>query len=177
MINNQKLFLSFLVVLLLAHTEVHSQSLVNATATGHVTAEVIPVFSATEMAEMNFGRFSPGPEGGEIILTPDGSVSVLGSIYKGTGAHNAATFSLSGESNASFTIILPEDPVVLRHVSDSRTMTIENWISSPGPGTGTGVLMDGSAVVYIGATLRIGSTEETPVGIYTGTYSISFAFN
>jgi hypothetical protein len=37
--------------------------------------------------------------------------------------------------------------------------------------------MDGSAVVYIGATLRIGSTEETPVGIYTGTYSISFAFN
>jgi hypothetical protein len=173
----QKIFFCFLAALFITSLESYSQGSVSASATGHVIAEVIPVFSATEMAEMNFGRFSPGPEGGEIILTPDGSVSVLGSIYKGTGAHNAATFSLSGESNASFTIILPEDPVVLRHVSDARTMTIENWMSSPGPGTGTGVLMDGSAVVYIGATLRIGSTEETPVGIYTGTYSISFAFN
>jgi hypothetical protein len=173
---HQKFFFCLTVVLIITKFNLQSQNPVSS-VTGHVTAEVIPVFSATEMAEMNFGRFSPGPEGGEIILTPDGSVSVLGSIYKGTGSHNAARFSLSGESNASFTIILPEDPVVLRHVSNARIITIENWMSSPGTGTGAGFLQEGSAVVYIGATLRIGSTEETPVGIYTGTYSISFAFN
>lgn len=177
MIWQRKFFFCLLGILVFTRFDLLSQSAASANAIGHVSAEVIPVFSATEMAEMNFGRFSPGAQGGEIILTPDGSVSVLGSIYKGTGAHNAARFSLSGENNASFTIILPEDPVVLRHVSDARIMTIEKWMSSPGPGNGAGYLQDGSAIVYVGATLRIGPPDETPVGIYTGTYSISFAFN
>jgi len=138
---------------------------------------VIPVFSATETAQMNFGRFSPGPEGGEIILTPDGTVSVLGSVYKGTGAHNAASFFVSGDADASFTVTLPDDPVVLKHVSSAKTMVIDDWISNPGAGIGAGILQEGSKVVYVGATLKVGRLEDNPVGIYAGTYTITFDFN
>jgi hypothetical protein len=35
--------------------------------------------TASETTQLNFGKFSPGPEGGKIILTPESTVSVLGS--------------------------------------------------------------------------------------------------
>lgn len=149
----------------------------SASATGHVIAEVIPVFSATETAQMNFGRFSPGPAGGEIILTPESTVSVQGSVYSGTGTHNAASFYISGDADASFTVTLPNDPVVLRHTSSAKTMLIDDWVSNPVGGIGAGILQEGSKVVYVGATLKVGRLEDNPVGIYAGTYTITFDFN
>jgi hypothetical protein len=146
-------------------------------ATGHVTAEIVPVFSASEIAQMNFGRFSPGPQGGEIILTPESTISVLGSVYKGLGSFNAASFCISGDVDASYTITLPSGAVVLTHMSGAKTMKVENWISIPAPGIGAGKLNDGFQVVYIGATLKVGTITDNPVGIYTGTYTVTFDFN
>lgn len=146
-------------------------------AIGHVSAEVIPVFSATETSQMNFGRFSPGPQGGEILLTPESTISVLGSVFAGSGLHNAASFYVSGDTDASFTITLPGSPVVLKHVSSAKTMLIEDWISNPGPGIGSGILQDGSQTVYVGATLKVGTLNDNPVGVYAGTYNVTFDFN
>jgi hypothetical protein len=47
-------------LLLLTGGKVYAQVTPPASATGHISAEVIPVFSASETAQMNFGRFSPG---------------------------------------------------------------------------------------------------------------------
>jgi hypothetical protein len=146
-------------------------------ATGHVIAEIIPVFSASETAQLNFGRFSPGPQGGKIILTPQNTISVLGSVFKGTGSFNAASFYLSGDADAAYSITLPDTPVLLTHTLDARTMTVEDWNSIPAPGTGTGMLRDGAQVVNVGATLNVGTIDDNPVGIYTGTYTITFDFN
>ena len=121
-------------IILLPEVMVFSQTTPPATATGHVFAEIIPMFTASETSQMNFGKFSPGPGGGEIILTPESTVSVLGSVYKGTGSHNAASFYVTGDMDASYTITLPPGPVVLTHVSDARTMKVKNWVSIPSPG-------------------------------------------
>jgi hypothetical protein len=164
---------SLLISFALTATEAFAQ----VSATGHVIAEIIPVFTATETSQLNFGRFSPGPQGGKIILSPQGSVSVLGSIYKGTGMHNAASFYVTGDQDASFSITLPENPVILKHTSSPKTMTIDNWLSVPAPGAGMGSLQNGSQTIYIGATLNVGTLNDNPVGIYTGTYEISFDFN
>ncbi|HLN21846.1 MAG TPA: DUF4402 domain-containing protein [Bacteroidales bacterium] len=166
-----------LLLLLVVPVKLQSQNLSSATVTGHVTAEIIPVYTAAEIAQLNFGRFSPGPDGGEIIISPDGNLSVLGSIYKGTGIHNAAGFYVSGENYSSVTITLPDQPVVIQHVSGTRTMIVKDWNSNPGIGMGAGVLQNGSMTVYVGATLEVGSVEDNPVGIYAGTYSITFDFN
>jgi hypothetical protein len=154
-----------------------AQSASGVTALGHITAEIIPIFAATETSQLNFGRFSPGSQGGEIILTPESTVSVLGSVYAGTGLHNAASFYISGDTDASFTITLPSGPVVLKHASSTKTMLIESWMSNPGTGTGAGILQDGSSTVYIGATLKVGTLQDNPVGVYAGTYTITFDFN
>jgi hypothetical protein len=146
-------------------------------ATGHIIAEIIPVFSATETSQMNFGRFAPGPQGGKIILTPESTVSVLGTVYKGTGTHNAASFYVSGDVDAAYSITLPASPVIITNTSNAKTMSLEDWVSVPAPGIGAGMLQNGFQVVYVGATLNVGTLYDNPVGIYTGSYTITFDFN
>jgi hypothetical protein len=172
-----KLFSSLVCLLYLTGGMVYSQASPPATATGHIFAEIVPIFTASETAQMNFGKFAPGPQGGEIILSPQSSVSVLGSVFKGTGTHNAASFYVSGEVDAAYTITLPAGPVVLTHISNAKTMKIEEWMSIPAPGIGSGKLQDGFQVVYVGATLKVGTLYDNPVGVYTGTYTITFDFN
>jgi len=171
------LFFSLICLLLLAGGRIFSQALPPASATGHIFAEIIPVFTASETAQMNFGRFSPGSEGGEIILTPESTISVLGSVYKGTGLHNAASFYVTGDVDAAYTITLPTSPVVLTHISDAKTMTVKDWVSIPSPGIGAGKLLNGFQVVRVGATLKVGTLIDNPVGIYTGSFTITFDFN
>lgn len=155
----------------------HAQVTPPASATGHIIAEIIPVFSATETSQMNFGRFSPGPQGGEIILSPQGTISVLGSIYAGTGFHNAASFYVSGDNDSAFSITLPAEPILLTNMANSKTMRVEQWVSNPSAGIGTGMLKNGFQVVNVGATLKVGTLNDNPVGVYTGTYNITFDFN
>jgi len=171
-----KIFYS-LVFLIVTTGGVTAQVTPPVSATGHVTAEIVPVFSASEVAQMNFGKFAPGPQGGEIIITPQSTVSVLGSIFKGAGTHNAASFYVSGDVDAAYTITLPAGPVVLTHISNAKTMKIDDWVSIPAPSVGAGRLQDGFQTVYVGATLKVGSLYDNPVGLYTGTYTITFDFN
>ncbi len=145
-------------------------------ATGHIFAEIIPVYSATETSQLNFGRFSPGIQGGSIILTPQSTVSVLGSVFKGSGTYNAASFLISGDLDAAYSITLPSVPVIITNTSNSRTMLVTDWVSVPEPGIDTGMLQDGFQMVYVGATLKVGTLADNPVGIYTGSYVITFDF-
>ncbi len=172
-----KIFYSLVFLIIVTPAGVTAQITPAASATGHVTAEIIPVFSASEVAQMSFGKFAPGPQGGEIILTPQNTVSVLGSIFKGAGTHNAATFYVSGDVDAAYTITLPASPVILTHTSNAKTMKIDDWVSIPAPTVGAGRLQDGFQTVYVGATLKVGSLYDNPVGLYTGTYTITFDFN
>ncbi|MHC1730989.1 MAG: DUF4402 domain-containing protein [Bacteroidales bacterium] len=146
-------------------------------ATGHITAQVITTLAAVETSQLDFGKFSPGPQGGELILTPDNSVSVMGSVWKGSGTHNAASFYVTGDPGVAYTVTLPSEPVMITHMGTSRTMTVEDWISVPAPTPGAGLLENGAQTVYVGATLKVGSLTDNPVGIYTGTYTITFDFN
>ncbi|HKK41472.1 MAG TPA: DUF4402 domain-containing protein, partial [Bacteroidales bacterium] len=107
-------FLCLILQILITGGVAFAQSTPPVSAEGHIYAEVISVFSASEITQMNFGKFSPGPQGGEIILTPESTVSVLGSVYKGTGSVNAATFYVTGDANATYSISLPSHPVILK---------------------------------------------------------------
>jgi hypothetical protein len=164
-------------LIFLLHVPVYIVSAQASSATGHVIAEIIPVFSASETSQLNFGRFSPGPIGGLITLTPQGTISVQGSIFKGIGHHNAASFSVSGDADVAFSISLPASPVFLTHATNSKTLIVQDWVSEPEQGIGTGTLQDGFQIVYVGATLKVGTLYDNPVGIYTGSYIITFDFN
>lgn len=173
----KRLKILFFSLICLLHVYGFNVSAQPVSATGHVFAEIIPVFSASETSQLNFGKFSPGPQGGMIILTPQSTISVIGSVFKGIGSHNAASFYVSGDANAAYSVSLPANPVILTHTSSAKTMLLQDWVSEPGQGIGTGTLQEGFQVVYVGATLKVGTLYDNPVGIYTGTYTVTFDFN
>lgn len=170
-------FIGLLFLLSVGGSRSQAQSPQQASVTGHVFAEVINSFSAVETSQMNFGRFSPGPFGGQIILTPQGTISVMGSVVQGSGIHNAASFSVTGDSYTTFSINLPKTAAILTSTSAAKTMLVNNWSSVPSAGQGTGTLQEGFLAVYVGATLEVGTITDNPVGIYTGSYTITFDFN
>ena len=149
------------------------QASLNATA----TAQVIAALTATETTQLNFGRFSPETQGGTILLTPDGVLTTQGTVIPGGGAHSSASFYITGEPNATFSINLPSAPATLTNTVSSKTMQVTGWQSIPAPGIGAGKLIGGSVTVQVGAALNVGDMNANPVGINTGTYAITFSYN
>ncbi len=173
----KNIFISLVCLLTVTTGMTCAQSALSATATGHITAEVVATLSAIETSQLSFGKFSPGSQGGELILTPQNTISVLGSVWPGSGPHNAASFYVTGDPGIAYTISLPASPVTISHMGTARSMTVEEWRSVPEAAPGAGMLENGSQTVYVGATLKVGTLNDNPVGIYTGTYTITFDFN
>lgn len=169
--------ISLWLLLLVSAFVAEAQPGVSSTVTGHITAEVISTLSAVETTQLSFGKFSPGPQGGSLILNPENTISVLGSVWPGSGTHSAASFYVTGDPGIAYSVSLPAIPVTITHVNSARTMIVENWTSVPIAEPGAGLLENGSQVVYVGATLKVGPLYDNPVGVYTGTYTITFEFN
>jgi hypothetical protein len=148
-----------------------------ASVTAQAFAEVIAALTATETAQLNFGRFSPETQGGKIVLTPDGARTAQGTVVLGGGTHNSASFYITGEYDATFSITLPSGPTVLTNTLNARTMQVSDWQSYPAPGIGVGKLNGGAMSVQVGAILNVGTMNDNPVGIYAGTYAITFSYN
>ncbi len=146
------------------------------TVSSQAFAEVIEALAATEEEPLNFGRFTPGINGGSVIVTPDGLRTARGTVITAGGAHSPGRFVVTGAPGTSFTISLPEEETVLVHQQSGNTMNVNGWISDPPSGDAAN-LADGSRMVSIGAILNIGSMEENPKGIYTGTFVLTFAYN
>ena len=174
----QTLSIFGLLLLLSIGSRIQAQSPQQISVTGHVSAEVVSAFSAVETSQMNFGRFFPGPYGGQILLSPQGTISVIGSVVSDGGIHNAASFSITGNTNSAFSINLPKTSVILTNTTgNAKTMHISNWQSIQSRGSGGGRMQDGYQIVYVGATLEVGTLNDNPVGMYTGSYAITFDFN
>jgi hypothetical protein len=147
-----------------------------AVVTGHVFAEVVEGLTVEETTQLNFGRFYPETSGGNINVYPDGSRSVSGDVSL-LGMVTPASFTVTGQADATFSISLPFQPAIITNLANAKTMIVDKWASLPVEGTNTGVLTGGTQVVKVGATLFVKSKAENPAGMYSGTYSISFNYN
>jgi len=168
-----RLLFSFLIFWVALVSETKAQARVQATA----NAEVIEALTTTETAQLNFGRFSPETQGGKIILTPDGVRTAQGTVVLGGGTHNSASFYITGQYEATFSITLPSGPALLTNTQNNKTMEVTDWSSYPAPGIGVGKLVGGSMTVRVGAVLNVGDFNANPVGLYAGIYAITFAYN
>jgi hypothetical protein len=145
--------------------------------TAQAYAEVIEALTAEETNQLNFGRFSPETGGGRIVLSPEGVRTAQGSVILAGGFSQPGSFTITGAPGATFTIQLPQGSAWLLHQSGNKTLEVLEWTSNPPAGSGTGVLTGGQEIVTVGATLLVGSPEDIPAGIYTGTFTLTFAYN
>jgi hypothetical protein len=155
-------------------TQGFAQSVVEATA----VAEVVDVLKATEVNSLNFGKFTPEEEGGEITITPNGVRISRGTVILGSGEYNAASFRLYGEPEAVVSLVLPQTSTALINTVTGKQMLVDNWTTNELVNNMMSlVLTNGSVTLNIGATLRVGTIEDNPVGRYSGKYEITFTYN
>lgn len=166
-------FFTALLLLLFFTGNVRAQ----ATITAQAFAEVIEALTANETNQLHFGRFATESNGGTIVISPDGNRQAQGQVMLVSGPAGSGQFQLSGFPDASVTIQLPDGPAVLVHQTSSQTMVVDNWVSDPPAGNGPATLTNGSAVISIGATLSVGSYDENPIGMYAGSFQLTFAYN
>jgi hypothetical protein len=148
-----------------------------ATATGHISAEVIEAITAVESTSMNFGSFVAGDQVGSIVIPASGA-GISGSTVVTAGSNiTPATFSVSGAKNATFSVTLPEGPTTLTNLTGNGTLVVSDWTATSGQGSDSYVLADGTQKVKVGATLNVGTLEQNPKGTYTGSYQVTFSYN
>jgi len=148
--------------------------------TSTAVAELIDVLSATEAAPLNFGRFFiDGEGGGSITIAPAPTLdrtSTGNAIHLAAGGvPSPAMYEVVGYPDCSVSITLP-GPAILTNTSNSaHQMVVNNWVSTPS--NSAKLDMNGKLTFYVGAVLNVESLSQNPVGVYTGTYTITFAYN
>jgi len=121
-------------------------------------------------ASLAFGTFIAG-SGGTVAIAPSGGRAASGGVFlvgQGAGA-SAAQFTVLGTPNATYAITLPGNNVVVLTDANSNTMSVNSFLSTPGP-AGT-LSAGGSQTIRVGATLVVGGNQ--PPGIYSGSFSVT----
>ena len=150
-------------------TEVSSMALLSVVV-------IVPI-AARETSQLNFGRFFPGRNGGTITISPRGDVRVTSEVVVATTGTSAGSFAVSGQGDATYAISLPGGGATLMHEGDSKTMEVNDWVTIPENGDAHVRLVGGTQTVLLGATLKVGSLDQNPKGMYTGSYEITFGYN
>ncbi len=167
---NLKLIYILLLFFLMVSGRLQAQS----TVTAEVFAEIITALTAQENQPLSFGRFSPEATGGSIVISPDGIRQSRGEVIPTGIGHGPASFYVTGHLKAQFEVILPEGPVQIFREGGPESMTVTDFTVNNE--SEIWVLDDGTRIVNLGATLEVGSIEQNPTGMYSGTYSIIFLY-
>ena len=154
-------------------------------ANGTANANVIQPITITAVDTLEFGNIVAGI--GTVVIqasaagTRSGTAALIGNMQ---GTERAGTFDVAGEGAAIYTITLPADDTVVLKTGAGDAPATQMKLSAftnAIKGTGTFLTLDGTAggagaqSFYVGATLTSIATQ-TP-GAYTGTYSVTVAYN
>lgn len=132
------------------------------TASATATATIVTPISITKTTDMNFGNIAvQSAAGGTVVLSPVGGRTATGSVTLpvNNGTVTAATFTIGGSGNYSFSITLPSSELTI--TSGANTMTVDEFTSNP---SGVGTLVAGALTLSVGATLHVAAAQ--PAGTY-----------
>ena len=162
--------LTALAALTLASTVSAAQN--SATTSANANARIIAPITLVKTVDLNFGDVVPGASIGTVVVAPGGARTSAGGATLGSATGvTAAAFTVGGLANATYSITLPAAPITI--TGPTSTMTVDTFTSSPTP-TGT-IGAGGTQTLNVGATLNVGVAQA--VGAYTGTFSVTVAYN
>lgn len=157
-------------IILAPATVAQAQSSTDA-ATATSNATVVTAIAITNTGDLDFGKIVSGPTVGTVVMSTAGSRSATGGAQLGNaGSASAAAFSVTGETDATYSITLPASATL----SDGATneMVLDTFTSDP---SATGTLAGGSETVNVGGTLNVGADQVS--GAYTATFDVTVAYN
>ncbi len=109
---------------------------------------------------------------GAVTITPAGGVTAagIGILQAGLG-RGAGAFELTGSANRQTTTTLPTSIIISNGV---QTMTVNNFTANTNGGGKIKLDATGHALLLVGARLNVAANQA--IGNYTGTYTITVAF-
>lgn len=139
------------------------------TAQGAATAEVVAPITLEHVtgATLNFGTFTTGDAGGSVVVDQTGVGIATGEVTLLGGSVEAAdAFTVAGDANRTFSIAAADGSVT----NGTDTMNFITDASTAGA-----LDASGSATFSVGGTLSVAGGESA--GAYTGSYSVTVAYN
>jgi hypothetical protein len=146
----------------------------SATATTSSTV-VTPISIATSNAGLLFGNIAvSSTASGTVVLGTDGARTATAGVTLPaiSGTFNAATFTIGGEGDYTYTIQLPTASFNLADAGATNTMSVTDVVSDPAT---TGKLTTGAQVISVGATLNAASAQVA--GTYTNNTDLTVTVN
>ena len=151
---------------------VHCARHAPATASFTLRGRIRAALRARESVAMTFGRLVTPSVDSRVRLEPGGGLVPVdgGPLLALGGQARTASFALTGEPDARFSVTLP---VSMTLHGPQGTLDVEDFRSDAE--AGQGVLTAGAATVQVGATLRV-KANQAP-GLYRGTYLVTFSYD
>lgn len=167
----KKLILSLAIVGIAAGTASAQQDTDFASASASAT--IVQAISITKTADLQFGKIV-ATNAGTVTIEPDGDRTFTGVTFGNSAlVATAAEFTVTGEANATYSIALPADGVVILS-NGTETMAVDGFVSNPAAGV-NGLLTLGTQDISVGATLTVASGQM--VGVYTDTFDVTVSYN
>ena len=121
-----------------------------------------------------FGAFFQGISGGTVVLFPDGSRSVTGSLVQANLGYPFSPAIFEVDANVGTMVSIMNGPDVTLTGSNGGTLNLHIGAASTGTSFITTVSPPSRTQVRIGGTLTVGNALANPSGNYTGTFSVTF---
>lgn len=121
-----------------------------------------------------FGAFFQGMSGGTIIVYPDGSRTVSGSIVAANLGYPFSPAIFEVEANPGTLVSIMNGPDVTLTGSSGGSLTLHIGAASTGSSFISTATPPTRNIVRIGGTLIVGSPLANPSGSYSGTFNVTF---
>ncbi len=144
----------------------------NTTATA--TATVATALGIAKTVDMSFGTIGATAIAGSVVLGTDGSRTCTDVDCLAGSPGAAASFDVTGQNNATYSITLPSAAVPL--TGPGPNMDATAFVSLPTP---TGTLSGaGAETLLVGATLAVGTAGAQTAGVYTSAgFTVTVNYN
>jgi hypothetical protein len=121
-----------------------------------------------------FGAFFQGVAGGTVIVYPDGSRAVTGTIMQANLGFPFSPAIFEVEANTGTLVSILNGPDVMLAGSNGGYIQLHIGSASTGSPFIVTTTPPGRTQVRIGGTLTIGSPLANPEGSYSGSFSVTF---
>lgn len=130
----------------------------------------IAAIAIVQTGSLSFGSIVVGGMAGTVAVSPTGVRVAGGGVLLGnSGGAAPASFTVSGEPNTNYSIVLPASAALS---GPDQDMTFDDFTTSP---DGSGNLgPGGSQTVSVGATLHVNANQGH--GAYAGSLSVTVTY-
>lgn len=148
-----------------------------ATASATATANIVTPINVTKTTDLAFGKFVV-TTGGNVTIDTAGARTFTG-VTLLTSTTSAASFAVTGEPNATYTISTAGTTANLTSGANTMALTLASDLNAAGTTTGnvaTGTLSAGGTQnIYVGGSLAVAAAQ--PAGAYTGSIALAVDYN